>query len=170
MTSTATVKTPLGATTTNRKWYIDVDSSATDTPAWKGVFGITEFKPNVEGSLQDDSDFDGGGWKSQTNTANAWKLEGKFKRAIKKPVTESPTYDDGQEIIRLAAAQTGVANTVHVRWYEMEPNGPRIEAYEGFAAVTYSEDGGNMEALSMASFVLQGQGKRLVITHPDVTS
>lgn len=164
----ATTKAPLGATTTNRKWYLDVDASATDTPSWIGVFGITEFTPNVEGSLQDDSDFDGEGWGSQTNTLNNWSNEGKFKRGVKKPVTDPPVYDPGQEILRLAAAQTGVGNTVHCRWYEMEPNGPRVEAYEGYAAVTYSEDGGGVDALSIASFTLTGQGKRLTIAHPDI--
>ena len=162
---TETTKAPLGATTTNRKWYLDVDASATAEPSWIGVFGITEFKPGIEGSLQDDSDFDGEGWKSQTNTANAWANEGKVKRGVKKGVTP-PVYDAGQEKLRLAAAETGVANSVHVRWYEMEPNGPRVEAYEGYAAVTWSEDGGNMEALSIVSFTLTGQGKRIPITHP----
>lgn len=163
---TETTKAPLGATTTNRKWYLDVDTSATEAPVWIGVFGITEFKPGVEGSLQDDSDFDGNGWKSQTNTANAWSCEGKVKRGIKKPVTVPPVYDPGQEKLRLAGSKTGVDNTVHVRFYEMEPNGPRVEAYEGYAAVQWSEDGGNMEALSIVSFTLTGQGERLNIDHP----
>jgi hypothetical protein len=165
---TETTKAPLGATTTNRKWYLDVDTSITSTPTWVGVFGITELKTGIEGSLQDDSDFDGEGWKSQVNTANQWSLEGKVKRGVKRPVTVPPVYDAGQEKLRLAGAETGVANSVHVRWYEMEPNGPRVESYEGFAAVTWSEDGGNMEALSMVSFTLTGQGKRLTPAHPTV--
>lgn len=162
----ATTKAPLGPTTTTRKWYLDVDTTPDEvTPTWVGVFGITEFKPTLEGSLQDDSDFDSNGWKSETNTANKWGVEGKLKRGTKPGVTP-PVYDDGQEVLRLAAQQTGIANSVHVRFYEMEPNGPRVEAYEGRAAVTYTEEGGNMESLSMASFVLSGQGERDNITHP----
>lgn len=159
-----TTKVPLGAATTNRKWYLDIESDA-ETPAYIGVFGMTEFKDVLEGSLQDDSDFDGEGWLSETNTANRWKIEGK---CIRKTLASDPTeYDPGQERIRLAASKTGVENVVKVRWYEMEPGGPRVEAYEGLAAVTWSPDGGNTEAVSTASFVLSGRGRRNVITHPD---
>lgn len=160
----ATVKAPLGASTTNRKWYLDIDTG-TVTPEWTGVFGIQEFKDGLENTLQDDSDFDGEGWKSQTVSANAWMLELKCKRAVQ---AESATaYDPGQEVLRAAAQETGIANSVHVRWYEMEPGGPRVEAYEGFAAVSWSPDGGGMDALSTVTVTLTGQGKRVEITHPD---
>lgn len=66
----------------------------------------------------------------------------------------------------MAAAQVGLDNVVQVRWYEMEPNGPRVEAYSGDAAVQWSPDGGNMEALSTASVTLAGRGTRVVETHP----
>jgi len=162
----ATVKTPLGATTTNRKWYCDVNTGDDTMPDWVGVFGITEFKPTVEGTTQDDSDFDGEGWKSETTTANAWKNEGKVKRAQQEGVTP-PVYDPGQELIRAASTKTGVDNVLEFRWYEMQPSGPRVEAYQGRAAVAYSEEGGGVDALSMASFTLTGRGKRSEITHPD---
>lgn len=159
----ATTRVPLGATTTNRKWYVDVETG-TSTEEWTGIFGITEFKDALEGTLQDDSDFDGEGWKSQTNTANMWKLELKVKRAVKS--NEATAYDPGQEVLRAAAQETGIANSVKVRWYEMEPGGPRVEAYEGFAAVSWSPDGGGMDALSTVTVTLTGQGKRVDIPHP----
>lgn len=155
----ATTKVPLGASTTNRKWYLDVKVGE----EWVGVFGITEFKDVLEGSLQDDSDFDSS-WLSETNTANRWKIEGKVAR---KTLESDPTaYDPGQERIRLAAEKTGVENVVPCRWYEMEPGGPRVESYEGKAAVTWSPDGGSTEATSTASFVLSGRGPRNSVTHP----
>ena len=155
----ATTKVPLGASTTNRKWFLDVKIGE----AWVGVFGITEFKDVLEGSLQDDSDFDSS-WLSETNTANRWKIEGKVAR---KTLESDPTaYDPGQERIRLAAEKTGVENVVPCRWYEMEPGGPRVESYEGKAAVTWSPDGGSTEATSTASFVLSGRGERKSVEHP----
>ena len=166
MPITATAKAPLGASTTNRKWYLDVNTGTAAAPLWKGVFGVTEFQAKVEGSLQDDSDFDGNGWKSSTNSANAWSIELKVKRAVTAALATA--YDPGQEVLRIASDKTGVANSVPVRWYEMEAGGPKVEAYAGTAAVTYSEDGGNMEALSMASITLTGQGARAVIVHPNV--
>lgn len=159
----ATNKVPLGASTLVRKWYLDVSTDEGTT--WIGVFGITEFKPGLEGSMQDDSDFDGEGWLSEVNSANRWKNEFKVRRGVQ---ASTPTaYDPGQEVIRLAAAKTGVANVVLCRWYEMEPDGPRVEAYQGKAACSWSPDGGNTEALDTVSVVLSGRGKRESIAHPD---
>lgn len=162
---TATTKAPLGATTTNRKWYLDVNTGTIAAPIWTGVFGITEFAPKVEGSLQSDADFDGDGWGSEVNTLNKWSIEAKVKRAATAALATA--YDPGQEKLRAAAAKTGVENVVPVRWYEMEDGGPRVEAYEGKAAVTWTEDGGGVDALSFASIVLTGRGKRNEIEHPD---
>lgn len=161
----ATTKVPLGASTTVRKWYLDVNSNTFASPTWVGVFGMTEFKPAVEPTLQDDSDMDGGGYKSQTKTAEAWSCEMKLKRAVTAALATA--YDPGQEFLRLKSiGQFGPANQVDIRYYEMEPSGPRIEAYRGFAAVTWSPDGGQMDALDMVSAVLTGQGKLSPITHP----
>jgi hypothetical protein len=165
MTSSATVKEPLGATTTNGKWYLDVNTGTDVTPVWVGVFGITEFKPTVDSSTQDDSDFDSDGWGSDATTQRKWKNEGKAKRAAKAGSTP-PVYDPGQEVLRLAGAAIGADNIVDCRWYEMEPEGPRVEAYRGKAAVGWVEDGGNASALSTATFTLNGRGKRDTITHP----
>jgi hypothetical protein len=154
----------LGASTLNRKWALDVNTGTTATPVWTPVRGRTEFQPAVEPTLQDDSDFDSEGFKSQVVTALAWSLA--FKVARKTQANDATSYDQGQEKLREAAEEMGVANSVHVRWYEVTPGGPRVEAYEGKAAVSWSEDGGGMDALNMVSVTLTGQGKRTPITHP----
>ena len=159
----ATTKVPLGASTLVRKWYLDV--STDDGSTWVGVFGIIEFKPALEGSMQDDSDFDGEGWLSEINSANRWKNEFKVRRGTL--TSNEKAYDPGQEILRLAGGKTGVENVVLCRWYEMEPGGPRVEAYQGTAAVSWSPDGGNTEALDTVSVVTSGRGKRKTISHPD---
>lgn len=162
----ATVKVPLGAATTNRKWWLDVDSAEDgETTAYIGVHGIQEFKDNVEPTTQDDSDFDGNGWKSETVTALLGKLE--FKVGRKTTAASTTAYDPGQEILRKASRRTGVGNRVKVRYYEMEPDGPRVEAYEGFASVSWTPDGGGMDATSSVSVTLTFQGEPKEITHPD---
>lgn len=162
---TVPTRTPLGASTLNRKWYLDINTGTTEAPSWVGVFGLLEFKPNIEPTLQDDSDFDSEGYKSQNVTALAWALEFKVGR---KTIEGSPTaYDPGQEALRLASEEMGENNKVHVRWYEMTPDGPRAEAYEGFAAVSWTPDGGGMDANDSASVALTGKGKRNAITHPE---
>lgn len=163
----ATTKTPLGASTTNRKWYLDVDTSAAPhtVPAWVGVFGIIDFTPALDNTLQDDSDYDSEGYKSQSKTASQWSLTGAVRRAV--TTADETEYDPGQEVLRLASDENGVANSVPVRWYEMEEDGPRVEAYTGKGAVSWSPNGGSMDALSTANFTIMGQGKRTAITHPD---
>jgi hypothetical protein len=165
MTSTATTKTPLGGSTTNRKWYLDVDSTPDTTATWLGVFGVTDSKRIQDTGTQDDSDMDGGGWKSETATSLKHGWEGKVRRAPK--ATDATAYDPGQELLRLASLQLGSSNRVHYRIYEMEPGGPRVEAYEGFGAVTWSPDGGNMEAIDSVSVKLLGQGELVAVDHPD---
>lgn len=166
MVSTVTTKAPLGASTLNRKWYLDVNTGTSGTPVWTGVFGITDFKPLNNGTLQDDSDFDGEGFKSSTQTAIEWGFELKCKRAV--TADDETEYDPGQEVLRLASLGMGVDNSVDVRYYEVTAGGPAVEAYRGKVVITYEDDGGDMAALSSASIKGAGQGKRTAITHPSV--
>lgn len=160
-------RTPLGASTTMRQWYLDVDTAgSTVSPTWVGVFGIMELKPGLEPTKQDDSDYDSGGFQSKTKTAEAWSVELKIGRKVQ--VADGTQYDPGQEFLRTKSfGQMGPANSVHIRYYEMQDNGPRVEAYEGWASVGWSPDGGKMEDLNLVSVTLDGQGKLSQITHPN---
>ena len=164
----ATVKVPLGATTTVRKWYLDVNTGTTTSPVWVGVFGITKFQPSLKPTWVDTSDFDSSGDMSSTATARAW---GAVFGIDRKSQASTPTaYDPGQEFLRLKAENIGLLNSVQVRFYEMEPGGPRIEAYMGTAGVEWSPDGGAMSAIDAVTVTLTGQGKRTIITHPDTVA
>ncbi|WP_447643167.1 phage tail tube protein [Nocardioides zeae] len=165
MTSSAIEREPLGFATLNRKWYVDVDTSATSTPSWAGVFGIGEFKANIEPTLQADSDYDSEGYLSETITALKWSLD--FKVTRKTQVSDPEAYDPGQEALRLASESMGPDAVVRVRWYEMTPGGPRVEAYEGLAVVSWTPDGGDVTALDRVSVRVIGRGKRIPIAHPD---
>ena len=158
----------LGASTGNRKWYLDVDTAgSSSTPTWIGVYGITDLTPvGIDATLEDDSDFDSNGFGSKTKTAEAWSVEATVARKVQ---TSTPTaYDPGQEFLRTKSfGKFGAANSVHIRLYEMEEDGPRVEAYEGWAAVVWAPEGGAMSALSKAKVTLTGQGELLLIDHPD---
>ena len=158
-------RTALGASTTNRKWGLDVQDPAAPG-VWVPVMGLQESKPRPgEATTQDDSDMDGEGFKSQTVTALTWGFDGKVLR--KSRVTQAQAYDPGQEIIRKAALQLGSAAVIPFRYYEMEPGGPRVEAYQGLAVPTWTPDGGNMESLDTVAISLTGRGKRAAIAHPE---
>ena len=168
---TATTVTPLGPSTTNRKWRTDVDlNGGVGTPSWAPVAGVTNFAPNFDNAnFEDDSDFDSGGAGSQTKTAYSWSAQ--FTVGRKVTAADSTVYDAGQEYLRSKAeGKTGVANSVFVRIYEMEPGGPRILAYTGKAGVTFQEQGGANNALSTAQVTLNGQGALATIAHPDTGS
>lgn len=161
----ATPKAPLGAATTVRKWYIDVNTGTAASPIWVGVFGVKEFKPADSPTWKDTSDFDSEGYKSSLATAFEWGPELKVERKVR--LSDSTQYDPGQEALRLTAANIGTANSREIRYYEMEPGGPRIEAYQGYCGVEWSPEGGSMEDTEMVSIKLIGQGKRNAIAHPD---
>lgn len=165
MAGTVTDRAPLGATTTARKWALDVREVGTDL--WLGVYGIQESKPRPgEGTTQDDSDMDGGGFKSETVTALTWGFDGKVIRKTR--ASDQLAYDPGQELIRLAAMQIG--KEIEIRFYELEPNGPRVEAYQGRARATWTPDGGAMDATDTVAFSLTGRGQRNSIAHPDTVA
>lgn len=156
----------LGSSTTLRKWYCDVDTSAVPhtIPVWVPIMGVTSFKPSLNPTWKDDSDFDGGGDKSSTATAREWGVEMKVVRKVTAAL--STAYDPGQEVLRLRAESVGVANSIPVRWYEMEAGGPTVEAYSGNAGVEWSPEGGSLDDLDAVSIKLLGQGKRTAIVHP----
>ena len=160
----ATTKVQLGAATTVRKWYLDVNTGTTAAPIWTGVFGMTDFKPSLTPTWKDTSDFDSGGDMSSTATARQWGVE--FKVMRKSNASDPTTYDPGQEALRLLAENIGLSNSVQVRWYEMEPGGPRVESYQGTVGVEWSPDGGAMDATDAVSVKLMGQGTRTKPTHP----
>jgi hypothetical protein len=88
-------------------------------------------------------------------------------------VSNPTAYDAAQEFLRLASiGQFGPANTVHVRVYEYDPNDPngtatpRVEAYSGYASVSWQPQGGDMLAEDTVQISFTGQGALNVITHP----
>ena len=163
-----TTATPLASTTSNRKWRCDVAPIplAAAEPAWVRLRGITEIKVNPgTASLTDTSDFEGEGYTQSEAFSAGWGGEGKVRRATE---TSAPdVYDPAQEIVREAGQGLGTGNRIMVRFYEMEEDGPRVEAVTGYANATWSDDGGAVTAASMASFTLVGAGKPTSRVHPD---
>jgi hypothetical protein len=140
-------------------WALEVTPDAGTT--WVRCHGITDFKPDVSDTMQDDSDYDGGVWGSDVRTQLKWSLTGKFKRG---PGAVTGTYDAGQEILYAAHDQVGPSGVVQVRWFERIANVGK--AYSGFAYVGWSPDGGDTTALESVSFTLSGVGARTPITNP----
>lgn len=158
-------RTPLGGGVLARRWYVDVNNGTYGAPDWKAVNGVEDFSAPLDPSVMDDSDYDSGGYKSSTITAIGWTINLKLARKV--TAASGIVYDPGQEILRLASVNMGAANRVDVRWYEVTASGPITEAYRGYAAVSWSEDGGGMDALAAVTVALTGQGARETYVHPD---
>jgi len=161
----STARTVLGGGSLARRWWLDVNTNTYAAPTWIAVNGVEDFKYALDPSVQDDSDYDSGGYKSSTITAIGWSLDCKVARKV--TVASATVYDPGAEVLRAASMLMGASNRVDVRWYEMTSGGPKVEAYRGYAAVSWSEDGGGMDALAAVSIKLTGQGASTAITHPD---
>lgn len=143
-----------------RKFRVEVNTGTTAEPVWTQVRAIADLKPSIDTNLEDDSDYDSEGWQSQVKTQLGWALEIKMGRKIG---FSSETYDPGQEFLRAASTSFGTDGTVEVRWYDREA-GP--EAYQGFATVGWSPEGGDTKTLDMVTVTLTGSGKRRDITNP----
>lgn len=164
-------RTQLGAPTTNKKWFLDVDSTPNGpSSTWLPVRGITNFVPVTDdGGFEDDTDFDGQGAKSQAKTLTGFSATSTVARKVDDD--DSTQYDEGQEFLRAAFEQnTGVQAVAHVRFYEMEPGGPRVQAYEGWVAGSWAEQGGTVGGLSSAMVTMNGRGAVNSIDHPDTAA
>ena len=162
---TATTVVPLGPSTLIRKWRLDVNTGTQGAPTWAHVAGLTDFKFALDPTMKDDTDLDSSGWKSESSTAMGWAVEAEAERKVQEAAQTQ--YNPGQEFLRTKSLLIGLGNHVEIRFYEMTSGGPKVEAYRGYAAVSWSEDGGGMDALASVSVTLTGQGQRTAITHPD---
>lgn len=158
-------RVPLGGHMLARRWFLDINTGTYAAPTWTPVNGVEDFKAPLDPTVQDDSDYDSGGYKSSSITALGWKIE--LKLARKATAALATAYDPGQEALRAASLLMGASNRVDVRFYEVTASGPITEAYRGYATVSWSEDGGGMDALASITCSLTGQGARTAITHPD---
>lgn len=149
-------------TTLARKFKLDVNTGTPAAPVWTAVRGRKEFKPNVTPNLEDDSDYDSGGWGSQTKTQLEWTIEVKLARKVSP--TSKTTYDTGQEALRTKSRLFGADGVAHIRYYDRDGG---AEAYEGYAEVTWVPDGGDTKALELVTVTLTGKGALVEITNPD---
>lgn len=165
----ATIKVPLGAITYVHKWYMDVNDTKSGgtyaVPVWTGCFGTSDFKFSVDPTTKDDGDFDSVGWGSEVVSSRKWNVTTTF---LRKTVDGTPTaYDPGQEILRAAGLELGASNRVDVRIYEMVDGGPKVEAYRGYASVSWVPSGGSNDEIEKVVCTLNGSGELESITHPD---
>ena len=163
-----TPRVELGDAALVKNWYIDIDSGYPDgAVTWIPISGVVSFKADTPATFKDASTFDDGGWASQQKTGGSWKVELTVKRAPQAAALAS--WDAGQELLRVAGSSFGSENRQHVRWYEVNnADEPLGEAWEGVAAVSWTEDKSAVDDIRSVKVELMGQGPRVAVTpHPN---
>lgn len=144
-----------------RKWKLEINTGSVATPTWTQVKGINEFTPQVgEANLEEDNDYDSDGWGSSTKTMLNWSAEAKL---LRKADPGTNALDTGQEKLRTQSRLFGSDGVAHVRFYDR--NGG-VEAYEGFAEVSWGAEGGSPSDLETVTVTLTGKGALEEIANP----
>lgn len=141
-------------------WTMEVApyTDGTTPTTWTPVRGIMELTPpQTEKNYEDDGEFDGTHWGSQTATGISWTAEATVKtpRATLQP-------DPGQEILRAASREVLEGGYVHVR-FSMRGVSPKA-GDAGIADVQFMDAGGPKTDLTTAELTLTGRGALVPFT------
>src|SRR5690606_26497181 len=143
-----------------RGYRLELNMGDSETPVWQTVFGMVEFTPAVEPTIQDDSDYESDGWKGNTKTAQGWPVEAKpSHRCSPVPNDCLPTHAALED----ASEAFGADSYVHIRYYRRSGRG---SGREGRALVTWAPDGGDHEQLDRVTVTLTGDGPLTQIENP----
>ncbi|WP_143545051.1 phage tail tube protein [Rhodococcus sp. RS1C4] len=146
-----------------RDWVVRIaDPLTTDTPDWIFVRGLSAVSPIFEGSAQETSDIDAGGYGSQTVTGLTWRVEGSGKR---KGENASGFEDDpGQALLRSKGRQVGVYNFVRFHIYRRD-DAP--DSYQGMGPVVWTDAAASdPNALQEFSVTIHGNGAPVDVAKP----
>lgn len=143
------------ASTLARDWALQVNTGTTETPDWIFVRGLSKFAPQTTPTMQDDSDIDSEGYKSQIATALQMTFQGEGKRKGEKS-GDVFQQDPGQAALRAVGRKMGLGNVIQARCWRTD--GVQ-EGYESNFSVEWTDvDGGN-EDLDSFNFTMMSRGK-----------
>jgi hypothetical protein len=137
---------------------MQVNTGTTGSPVWVTVSGLTDFKPTINPTLQDDSDYENDGWASSEKTQQGWQIEATV--LLKE---DAGLFNAGVEKMRLASDKFGDSSRVEVRWFDKDG---KPEAYQGTALVTWERANTGVPDLDAAKVTLTGRGARVEIANP----
>ena len=132
-----------------RDWALQVNTGTKDAPKWVYVRGLSQFAPQTSPTMQDDSDIDSKGYKSQIATALEMTFEGEKSG-------ETFKQDPGQAYLRDNGRKMGLDNVVQARCWRTD--GVQ-EGYESYFSVKWEDKAGSNDDLDQFSFTLMSRGK-----------
>ncbi|MBA9003661.1 phage tail tube protein [Thermomonospora cellulosilytica] len=140
------------------RWQLNLGTEA--VPDWQTVMGTVEFKPTVDPTIQDDSDYESNGWKGNTKTAQAWKIEAKISH---KYDPDTLAYHPTHDALEAASEAFGADSRIQVRYFDRSGKGT---GRQGWALVTWAPEGGDTEQLDRVTVTLTGDGPLTSIANP----
>lgn len=143
-----------------RRYRLEINLGTVAVPVWTLVPGVREFKPGIDGKIEDSSDYESGGWNGNTKPAQEWKLEVKVNH---KADSVTGAINAAHAALELASRSFGAASYVAVRYYDRSGN---TDAWSGSALVTWGPDGGSHENLDTVTVTLTGDGLLTQIASP----
>lgn len=143
------------ASTLARDWALQVNKGTTEEPEWVFVRGLSQFAPQTSPTMQDDSDIDSEGYKSQIATALEMSFQGEGKRKGQS-AAGAFKQDPGQEHLREVGRRMGLGNVTQARAWRTDGVD---EAYESFFSVEWEDKAGGNEDLDEFSFTMMSRGK-----------
>lgn len=146
-------------------WAVQVNTTpGAGSPTWEWWRGISKFDPSQDPTMQDDTDIDSDGFKSQQVTATSLDIavEGLFKGV--RGLDGTVPLNAGCAYVRSLRFEVGVDNELHMRFWRTDSLD--TQAYEHRFAVGWKDVGGTNEELQKFTADLRGRGKPVMITKP----
>lgn len=142
-----------------RDWALQVNTGTKEEPEWIFVRGLSQFSPQTNPTMQDDSDIDNEGYKSQIATALEMTFKGEGKRKGEK-AGEKFKQDPGQSALRQRGRKMGLENVIQARCWRTDGV---EEGYDSYFSVKWEDEAGGNEDLDSFSFELTSRGKPIAI-------
>lgn len=137
-------------TAITRRMRVDIDTAYPATAVWAQLPGVVEFKDSNTPTEQRDSDYDSDGAIGYTRTAAEWGLE--LKISYKEDDTTHVPHAVHTYLKARAKSRYGQTSVVHLRYYDRNGN---VDAFEGYALVTWTPDGGDDEQLDRVALTFK---------------
>lgn len=144
------------------QWATQVNTGTEESPVWAWLRGLSKFEPVQDPTLQDDSDIDSEGYKSELVTAQKLNINAEGMVKGEKSLS-TVTPDPGTAFLRAKGKQIGYDNIVQIRYWRTDD---LPEAFSHFFAVKWTDVGGSNEDLQKFTATLSGRGKPEAISKP----
>jgi hypothetical protein len=155
---TTPAETPVTALA--RRFRVNINMGSGGADDFQMLPAITNLTWTADPNIEVSTVYEDDGWEGNEKTGQAWRVTVTFNRKKSK---DSTAYNAVHEALRTAALAWGEDAKVELQLCDRQ-GGP--EAYQGFALVTWTPQGGEATALDSVQVLFTGDGPLTPITNP----